>query len=112
MLRHKLLYRENAMVARTVWPGKVNAPRLRVLRRLTSSYGFSIASGDLVLLENGWYVTHTGLLRLARRRRCAGIQVEPAPALSDPSAARWVFKASVFNSPRWGYLLDSGSPNT
>jgi hypothetical protein len=56
--------------------------------------------GDLLLLENGWYVTHAGLLRLARRRRCVGMHVEPATELSEPSAARWAFKATVYKSAR------------
>ena len=29
-----------------------------------------MASGDLLLLSARWYVTHTGLIRLAARRRC------------------------------------------
>ena len=71
---------------------------MRTLKLLTLSYQFSVAYGDLLLLENGWYVTHAGLLRLARRRRCVGMHVEPASQFSEPSAARWAFKATVYKS--------------
>jgi hypothetical protein len=37
------------------------------LRELTTAFGFSVVLGDLSYLENGWYVTHAGLLRLASR---------------------------------------------
>jgi len=49
-------------------------------------------------LNGGWYVTHAGLLRLASRKRCAGIQVDQVDRSSDPLAGRWVFKAIVFKS--------------
>jgi hypothetical protein len=78
--------------------GKVPEPRLRELLRALSQVGFSIKSGDLQVLENNWYVTHAGLLRLARRKRCRGIQVEVVDSLSDPSASRFVLKATAFPS--------------
>ncbi len=56
--------------------------------------------GDIVLLEGRWYVTHTGLLGLARRSHCAGISVEAVPELSDPAVGRWAFKATVYRSPK------------
>jgi hypothetical protein len=71
---------------------------MRILRQLTLSYRFSVAYGDLLLLDNGWYVTHAGLLRLSRRRRCVGIHAEPATEFSQPSTARWAFKATVYKS--------------
>src|SRR6202162_2539435 len=45
-----------------------------------------------------WYVTHAGLLRIAKRRRCSGIDTVIEDHLSDPNANRWVFKATVFTS--------------
>jgi hypothetical protein len=44
---------------------------------------FEIGSGDLVLLNNYWYVTHTGLLRMAKRKRCSGMEVEAVVNLCD-----------------------------
>jgi hypothetical protein len=59
---------------------------------------FSITSGDLLCLEGRWYVSHSGLLRLAHRKRCAGIHVEPVDSLCDSAAGRFVFKATVYPS--------------
>jgi hypothetical protein len=52
-----------------------------VLMRLTDTirtHGFSVTSGDLLLIDRSWYVSHHGLLALARRNRCLGIHVRPA----------------------------------
>jgi len=59
---------------------------------------FDIGSGDLALLNNHWYVTHTGLLRLAKRKRCDGIEVEAVVNLCDSASGRYVFKATVYSS--------------
>jgi hypothetical protein len=55
--------------------------------------------GDFKDLDNTLYVTHAGLLRLAQRRRCTGIQVQQVHQFCDPVASRWVFKATVYKSP-------------
>jgi hypothetical protein len=60
--------------------------------------GLSVTLGDLQYLDSGWYVTHTGLLHLAGRRRCAGIQVSAIREFCNSSERRWVFKAIVYNS--------------
>jgi hypothetical protein len=52
--------------------------------------------GDLLHLNGTWYVTHTGLLRLASRRRCAGIAVEVVKDFCDPTTNRWIFQAIVY----------------
>src|SRR5207249_6400911 len=85
-------------IAKRKWPEQTNRTCIHLLETLTRSFRFSIASGDLLLLNNGWYVTHTGLLRLARRRRCTGIHVEPVPDFSSPATSRWAFKSIVFKS--------------
>jgi hypothetical protein len=61
-------------------------------------YGFSVDNGDLLLLERGWYVTHTGLIRLATQRRCAGIEVVPVKEYCNALEHRWAFKAVVYRS--------------
>jgi hypothetical protein len=94
------LSKENFRIAKKRWPKQINRFCTRILRLVTLTYHFSIAAGDLILLDEGWYVTHAGLLRLARRSRCLGIHAEPAPELSDVSAARWAFKATVYKSQR------------
>jgi hypothetical protein len=57
-----------------------------------------VSAGDLLYLHNGWYVTHTGLIGLARRKRCSGIHVEAVDSLCDSAANRFVLKATVFPS--------------
>ncbi len=93
------LVRSNLSNARRQW-GTLSRSLLQTLAALTTEHSLSIPSGDLLLLEGRWYVTHTGLLRLARRSRCAGISVEAVPEMSDPAAARWAFKATVYLSPK------------
>jgi hypothetical protein len=58
----------------------------------------SIAAGDLQLLDGRWYVTHSGLLQLASRRGCRGINTALQDKASDFASGRWVFKAIVYKS--------------
>jgi hypothetical protein len=96
--RVKNLARKNIKLARRLDAGRSPAA-LGQLRDLTLNFGFSLATGELLHLNGGWYVTHAALLRLASRKRCAGIRVEQVDQSSDPLAGRWVFKATVFKSP-------------
>jgi hypothetical protein len=70
----------------------------RVLKELLRRNTLSVMKGDVIYLDGGWYVTHSGLLRLANRRRCIGIHTRPLLQSSDAANARWVFKATVFKS--------------
>ena len=70
------------------------------LNSLIENHGVSLGAGDLQLIEGKWYVTHAGLLRLARRNRCSGIQTEIVSEFCDARAARWVVKAVVYKTPR------------
>jgi len=71
---------------------------LEQLGELSRNSEFSLRSGDLLLLSGGWYVTHTGLIRLAARRRCRGIHVQPISEFSDAKNNRYAFKATVYKS--------------
>jgi hypothetical protein len=71
---------------------------LEQLRELTRSFSLSLKCGDVLLLSGGWYVTHTGLIRLAKRSRCSGIQVQPVRQLSDQATSRYTFRATVYKS--------------
>ncbi|MGE5054693.1 MAG: hypothetical protein ACM3WP_11060 [Acidobacteriota bacterium] len=71
---------------------------LSQLRELSINYSLSLASGDLLLLNGGWYVTNSGLLRLATRRRCHGIHVQPFLEFCNVSNSQYVFKATVYKS--------------
>jgi hypothetical protein len=57
-----------------------------------------VKDGDLQVINGHWYVTHTGLLRLARRKRCSGIHVEAVDSLCDSAANRFVLKATAYPS--------------
>ena len=94
------LVRRNSRIARVWWGDRLQSRGLASLRLYTREFGFSVDAGDLLLLESGWYVTHGGLVRLAHRRHCAGIQVSPIKHLSDPNSSHWAFKATVFTSSR------------
>src|SRR5713226_9329428 len=70
----RLAFRTNIRVARNTW-GKLSPGASQALRELTEVHRFSVASGDLLLLGSKWYVTHSGLVGLAMRHHCAGIDV-------------------------------------
>ncbi len=80
--------------------GVLGSENRQVLRALTTKYSLSVAAGDLTLINGKWYVTHSGLLQLARRNRCAGIETKTVPQFCDPAARRWVVKATVFKTNR------------
>ncbi len=92
------LLRANLKQARVRWPSTLDKQSLQLLRSYTEQFNFSLSSGDLLLLERGWYVTHSGLVRLARRKKCCGIHVEVVDALCEPGARRFVLKATVHPS--------------
>ena len=91
MARQLKAIRINAKFAQNTW-GKLPRIALRGLEELTRTHSLSVASGDLLYLDGKWYVTHPGLLRVARRSRCSGIQVEPIQEFCDPQADRWTFQ--------------------
>jgi hypothetical protein len=92
--------RQNAAMARAIWPGECSKHNLATLRELTTRFGFSVSMGEVRILNGTWYVTNSGLLGLAQRRRCRGIGIEFMTQLSDPAACRFVFKATVHKSSR------------
>src|ERR1051326_1346077 len=89
----------NLRMAKAIWPDRLTRHLRDSLNALTKQFHCSIANGDLLLLDRNWYVTHAGLLRIARRRNCAGIHVRPASEFCDADGARWAFKAVVYKSP-------------
>ncbi len=97
MKRMVVSFRSNVKLARQLW-GEPSRVALRSLRELTTRYSLSVAAGDLQLLDGRWYVTHSGLLQLASRRGCRGINTMLQDKFSDFLAGRWVFKAVVYKS--------------
>jgi len=99
MKRTSQAFRINKRLAEHSW-GRLSSRLITSLQNLTSDYGLSVGRGDIICLDGHWYITHSGLLRLASRRHCAGIQVELVSDFCDLASARWAFKATVFRSDK------------
>src|SRR5580765_7896726 len=95
MKRAAVSFRSNAKLARERW-GLDHSPTFRELKELTIRHSVSIAAGDLQLLNGRLYITHSGLLRIAFRKGCRGIETMLQENLSDALAGRWIFRATVF----------------
>ena len=67
------LVRLNVSVAKKLYQG-ITASQLSMLRDLTRALQLSIRRGELLQVDGKWYVSHSGLIRIARRRRCCGIE--------------------------------------
>jgi len=94
-----ILVRENLRLVKQLYPALVQRD-LRSLRDLTRAHSLSVSQGEILCIDGKWYVTHAGLLRIALRARCFGIRTVLQERESDPLASRWVFRATVFKSPR------------
>jgi hypothetical protein len=92
------LCHKNLAMAKRVWGLARPHVLLHSLRELTTAFSFSVPLGDLALVDGKWYITHTGLLRLARRQGCRGIRSHLLREFCNPAANRWVFKATVYTS--------------
>jgi len=89
--------RINRQLAIRTW-GKLSRTALKGLDELIGKYSLSVASGDILYLSGRWYVTHSGLLRVAHQNRCAGVSIQPVAEFSDAAKCRWAFKATVYKS--------------
>ncbi len=94
----KRLIRQNRQYAKVHWGTLLGTGAFDALKTYSEQFHFSLAAKDILFLDNSWYVTHAGLSRLARRRKCSGIHVETVPALCDSVASRYVLKATVYPS--------------
>lgn len=97
-VRTNNILRENLRFARRLTGGVLSATQSEVLKSISRDFELSVRRGDLQLLDHFWYVTHTGLLRLARRKRCRGIYVEAVDSLCNSASSRFVMKATVYPS--------------
>ena len=91
------LVRLNLRIAKELYP-ELSRLQLSVLHDLTVTLRLSICRSELLFLGGKWYVSHSGLLRIAHRRRCFGIDAAVDQHMSDASAGRWVFRATVRKS--------------
>jgi hypothetical protein len=97
-LQWRLLAIRNVRFARRMW--QASRDQVTALKDLTTDLQLSVAAGHLKLIDGNWYVTHAGLLRIAQRNHCSGMRTAVDKGLSDPASCRWVFKATVYKSPR------------
>jgi hypothetical protein len=88
---------QDLRLAKSKWE-QLNRSSLRGLNCLLRRYKFSIASGDLLLIDGKWYVTHAGLLGVAFRRHCQGMVVEPVREFCDSNISRYAFRATVYTA--------------
>lgn len=102
------LHKTNLRLARARWGFKRGHAALQPLVLLAREYGFSLSAGDLLFLDQGWYVTHTGLIRLSHRRRCRRIEIQPVTELCNLSAGRYAFRATVYKSGACGGFVGYG----
>jgi hypothetical protein len=90
-------FRRDVKLARSMWgelPPRSVLTLLETLRR----HRLSVASGDLLLIDGRWYVTHSALLKIAVRNQCRGIRVQPVGEFCETSASRYTFRATVYTS--------------
>src|ERR1035438_7335588 len=106
--REDPLHRENLRFAHRLIAGRLPIRLAKSLKDLSQDFDLSLRRGELQLLNNSWYVTHTGLLRLARRKRCRGIHVEAVDSLCDSASNRFVLKATVYPSNGFAGIVGYG----
>ncbi len=91
--------------------GDLSQAVLEALEGLIRQRKVSFVHGDIKYLNGSWYVTHSGLLRLAERRHCAGIHVQPILKSCNPAGSRWVFRAVVYKSRTCKGFVGYGDAN-
>jgi hypothetical protein len=97
------LTRQNLRIVKKLYP-HVTDLQLLLLREVSRTQHLSIAAGDMMMLDGRWYATHSGLLRLAQRKHCAGIKTELEANVSNPAHSHWVFKATVVTSQSQSFV--------
>ena len=97
------LLRQNLGNAKRQYPD-LPKQQLSVLRDLTATLHLSIFRGELLYFSGKWYVSHSGLLRIAHRRRCVGIDTEIEQHTTEASVGRWVFRATVHKSKSTSFV--------
>ena len=95
MREARMSFESNKRAAQRRWLN-ISSDGWQTLKSLTSEYQLSVSSGDVILLDGRWFVTHSGLLALARRNRCRRIHVEAVAELCDMTLKRFVLRATVY----------------
>ena len=97
ILKSKLL-RDNFRSTKDLY-GALSEQQTTALRELTIALHLSVSRRELIWLDRQWYVSHSGLLRIAHLKRCAGIETRVEADMTDASLRRWVFRATVHKTP-------------
>ena len=92
------LTRRNGYVAKLRYGAELSRLARATLSALTRQFGFSMELGEMLFLDGSWYVTHSGLLRLATRKGCVGIRVVPVTGFCSPEQSKWAFRATAFKA--------------
>jgi hypothetical protein len=90
--------RQDVKFAKSKW-SDLNKPLLDSLVAMLRRHRLSLAGGDLLLMDGRWYVTHSGLLRIAAREHCQGMRVQPVKDFCDNNSSRYAFRATIYTSP-------------
>ena len=90
-------FRVNLEISQNLW-GHLPPMAVERLEDLCGTFLLSIAAGDLLYLAGKWYVTYSGLLGIARRKRCVGIKVRPVVEFCNSTTSHWAFKAIVYKT--------------
>ncbi len=99
MRRKSFVSASEVEAARRLW-GDLPQAAVDSLMGLVKRFGISVLLGDVQYLDGRWYITHSGLLQIAQRRRCSGVRTSLLTNFCNSAAGRWVFRAIVFKSPR------------
>jgi hypothetical protein len=99
MRRKSLVPQSEIEAAQKLW-GDLPQATMDSLIGLVKRFGISVSLGDVQYLDGRWYITHSGLLQIAQRRRCSALRTSLLTKFCDSAAGRWVFRATVFKSPR------------
>ena len=97
-MKYDLQIKPELEMAKRMWPDSVQTLESEQLESLVKKYRFSVKRGDLQILNRRWYVTHSGLVGLAYRKRCGGVHTKAVPEFCEPAKSRWTFKAVVYKS--------------
>ncbi|MGB0013942.1 MAG: hypothetical protein WBQ03_20235 [Candidatus Sulfotelmatobacter sp.] len=97
-MRGNRRFRQDLRLANQTW-GNLKKTLRDSLLGLLKQHCLSIAAGDLMLIDGRWYVSSSGLLRVAHRKHCQGIRVQPPKEFCELAASRFAFRATVFTSP-------------
>lgn len=89
----KTLFRQNL---RALSSSSISPSLKEQLREITTEFQLSLRAGEITLLSQKWYVTHSGLLKIAHNRTCHAIQTEVQEKLCNTSENKWIFLATVY----------------